>query len=290
MGQFVLWGRIVSCASISNRRTARATNLRAGYNPAPGALRRTLVTLLLAASVALAADAPLENTGAPMRVRYDCGEKELREAGLSCSDDEPCRVYLELSGVESSASRVFLSGNLHTTSTTLASILLVTEDGGRTWREAWKRIPFTALEEIQFIDFEHGWIAGENVQTVARDPFLLTTDDGGKTWRSQPLFEQGQPGAIQRFWFESAKAGMVLVDSGLGNRYALYRTMSGGASWELVEASRDPVRFPGGRAKETTEAWRLRPDARTASWQVEQNRDDVWQRVAAFATEVTVCR
>jgi photosystem II stability/assembly factor-like uncharacterized protein len=251
---------------------------------------RTLLTLFLAASVAVAADAPLENTGAPMRVEFACAEEELREAGLSCSDDEPCRIFLELSGVESSASRVFLSGNLHTTSTTLASILLVTEDGGRTWREAWKRIPFTALDEIQFIDFEHGWIAGENVQTVARDPFLLTTDDGGKTWRAQALFEEGQPGAIQRFWFESAKGGMLVVDRGLGNRYELYRTMTGGASWELEHASREPVRFPGGRAKEATAAWRMRPDARTASWQIEQNRDEVWQRVAAFATEVTVCR
>jgi photosystem II stability/assembly factor-like uncharacterized protein len=238
----------------------------------------------------MAADAPLQNTGAPMRVAFACAEEELRAAGLSCSEDEPCQVFLELSGLDSSASRVFLSGNLHTTSTTLASILLVTEDGGRTWREAWQRIPYTALDQIQFIDFEHGWIAGENVQTVARDPFLLTTDDGGKTWRAQALFEEGQPGAIQRFWFESAKLGMLLVDRGLGKRYELYRTATGGASWELVEAGRDPARFPGGRAKEATAAWRVRPDAPTASWQIEQNRGEAWQRVAAFATEVTVCR
>jgi hypothetical protein len=250
---------------------------------------RTLLILFLGASLAVAADAPLENAGAPMHVGFACAEDELREAGLSC-EDEPCPVLLELSGVESSASRVFLSGNLHTTSTTLASILLVTEDGGRTWSEAWKRIPYTALDQIQFVDFEHGWIAGENVQTVARDPFLLATADGGKTWRPQTLFEEGQPGAIQRFWFESAKAGMLLIDRGLGKRYELYRTMTGGASWELVQASRDPLRFPGGRAKEATAAWRLRPDAKTASWQIERSRDEVWQAVAAFATEVTVCR
>ncbi|MGA3026297.1 MAG: hypothetical protein ABSF98_16155 [Bryobacteraceae bacterium] len=249
-----------------------------------------MFTLLLAAAMAVAADAPLENTGAPMRVGFVCADDELREAGLSCSEDEPCRVYLELSGVESSAGRVFLSGNLHTTSTTLASILLVAEDGGRTWREAWQRMPYTALDEIQFVDFEHGWIAGQNVQTVARDPFLLTTGDGGRTWRAQALFEEGQPGAIQRFWFESAKAGVVLVDRGLGKRYELYRTMTGGASWELVQASRDPVHFPGGRAKEAAPAWRLRADARTASWQIEQNRDEAWQRVAAFSTEVALCR
>jgi photosystem II stability/assembly factor-like uncharacterized protein len=199
-------------------------------------------------------------------------------------------VFLELSGLETSASRMFLSGNLHTTSTTLASILLVTDDAGRTWNEASQRMPFTALDEIQFIDFEHGWIAGENVQTVARDPFLLTTDDGGRTWRPQPLFEEGQPGAILKFWFESAKAGAVLVDRGLGNRYELYRTTTGGAAWDLEKAAGEPMRLPGGRSKEATAAWRLRPDARTESWQIEQNREEAWQPVAAFATEVPVCR
>jgi len=252
---------------------------------------RTLLTLLLAASVAVAADeAPLENTGAPMHVAFVCAEDELNAAGLSCSDDEPCRVFLELSGVESVASRVFLSGNLHTTNTTLSSILLVSEDGGRTWREGAKRIPSTALDQIQFVDFEHGWIAGENVQTMARDPFLLASDDGGKTWRPQPLLEEGQPGAIQRFWFESAKAGMLLMDRGAGSRAELYRTTNGGASWELAPGGGDAAHFPGGSAREAAAAWRLRPDAKTASWQIEQNRGEAWQRMAAFATEVTICR
>jgi hypothetical protein len=251
---------------------------------------RAWLTLLLAASLLTGADAPLQNTGTPMHVAFTCDEDELRDAGLGCSEDEPCRVFLELSGLESTAGGVFVSGNLHTTSTTLASILLVTDDGGRAWSEAAKRIPFTALDEIQFIDFEHGWIAGENVQTVARDPFLLITGDGGKTWRPQPLFEEGQPGAIQKFWFESAKTGTLLMDRGVGKRYELYRSGNGGETWELVKAAGEPLQFPGGRAKESTAAWRLRPDARTASWQIEQNRGETWQRVAAFATEVTVCR
>jgi hypothetical protein len=240
--------------------------------------------------MAFGADTPMVYSGTPIHVAYTCVPDALRDAGLGCSEDEPCWIFLELSGVEAVASRLFVSGNLHTTSTTLGSILLLSEDGGRTWQEGWQRTPYLTLDEIQFIDFEHGWIAGENVQTVARDPFLLTTEDGGATWRVQPLFAEGQPGAIQRFWFESPKAGTVLVDRGVGNRYELYRTATGGASWELLQASRDPLRSPGGRAKEATAAWRLHPDARTASWQIEQNRDEVWRPVAAFATEITVCR
>ena len=225
-----------------------------------------------------------------MHAAFTCVDDDLREAGLGCSEEEPCKVLLELSGLETSASRLFVSGNLHTTSTTLSSILLVTEDGGRTWGEASQRIPFTALDEIQFIDFEHGWIAGENVQTVARDPFLLTTDDGGKTWNTQPLLEEGQPGAILKFWFESPKNGTALIDRGPHNRQELYRTTTGGSSWELEKRAHGPLQLPGGRAKEATAAWRLRPDARTESWQIERNRGDTWQPMAAFATEVTVCR
>ena len=248
------------------------------------------LTLFLAASAAFAADAPLQNNGSPLHVAFTCAGDDLREAGLGCNEDEPCRILLELSGLETTASRVFVSGNLHTTSTTLASILLVSDDGGRSWSEATPRLPFTALDEIQFIDFEHGWIAGENVQTVARDPFLLTTDDAGKTWRPQPLFEEGQPGAILKFWFESAKAGALLIDRGVANRYEIYRTSTGGAGWELEKAAREPLQLPGGRSKEATPAWRVRPDAGTESWQIEQNHNDIWRPVAAFATEVTVCR
>ena len=253
---------------------------------------RLLACSLIALSAVriLAADAPLENTGSPMHVAFVCTAEDLQSAGLSCSDDEPCRIFLELSGVEASAGRVFLTGNLHTTATTLSSILLVTQDNGRTWREAYRRIPFAALDQIQFVDFQHGWISGQNVQSLARDPFLLATDDGGITWREQPIFgEEQQPGAIQRFHFDSAKTGMLLLDRGVGKRYELYRTSSGGASWELLRADRDLTPFPGAPPSAAS-PWRIRPDAQTSAWQIEQNRGDVWHRIAAFSTEAAVCR
>jgi len=254
----ILWGRLLACGGLSGR--------------------------------LFAAEAPLENTGSPMHVAFACAGDDLQSAGLSCSEDEPCRIFLELSGVETSASRVFLTGNLHTTATTLSSILLVTGDNGRTWREAYRRIPFAALDQIQFVDFQHGWISGQNVQTLARDPFLLATDDGGLTWREQPIFgEEEQPGAIQRFHFDSPKAGTLLLDRGVGKRYELYRTASGGATWELLRADRDPIPFPGGPPTAAS-AWRIKADAKTSAWQVEQNRGEIWNHIAAFSTEAAVCR
>jgi hypothetical protein len=253
---------------------------------------RLFACSLIALSTAFlfAAEAPLENTGSPMRVAFACAGDDLQAAGLSCNEDEPCRILLELSAVETSAGRVFLAGNLHTTATTLSSILLVTEDNGRTWREAYRRIPYAALDQIQFVDFQHGWISGQNVQSLARDPFLLATDDGGVTWREQPIFGEAQEaGAIQRFHFDSVTTGMLLLDRGAGKRYELYRTASGGMTWDLVRADRDPIPFPGGPPSAAT-SWRIRADAKTSAWLIEQNRGDIWQRIAAFSTEAAVCR
>jgi len=237
-----------------------------------------------------AADSPLPNAGAPIHVPFACADDELQAAGLNCDEDNPCRILLELTAVDTSANRLFLTGNLHTTSATLASILLMTEDNGLTWREAYQRIPFAALDQIQFLDFQHGWISGENVLTVARDPFLLATADGGLTWRLLPVFaEEQQPGAIQRFRFDSPTTGTLLLDRGVGKRYELYRTATGGAAWELLKTDSGSLSLPAGPPPAVT-AWRLRADAKTSSWLLEENHGEIWHRIAAFSTEVTVCR
>ncbi len=41
----------------------------------------------------------LINTGEPMRVAYNCAEEDLQWAGMSCSDAQPCAIYLELNSV-----------------------------------------------------------------------------------------------------------------------------------------------------------------------------------------------
>ena len=117
-----------------------------------------------------------------MRIPFACTEEDIREAGLTCSEDQPCKVFLELSGVEATLNRVFVAGNLHTADTTLYSILMASADGGKTWTEPYNRIRHTSLDQIQFIDFQTGWVSGSNLQGVPRDPFLLLTDDGGESW------------------------------------------------------------------------------------------------------------
>jgi len=62
-----------------------------------------LLTVLAAAAACAQEQAPatpapavLENSGKPMLLRFRCTEDDIQWAGLSCSANEPCPVYLEL--------------------------------------------------------------------------------------------------------------------------------------------------------------------------------------------------
>ena len=238
----------------------------------------------------LFAQAPLENTGKPLHVPLECTEADTQAAGLSCSEDEPCPVYLELANVEAVGNKLFLPGNLHTATTTISSILLATEDAGKTWTEAHPRIRLAGLDQIQFIDFQNGWISGANLQSSPRDPFLLLTTDGGKTWRQRPIFDESRVAIIERFWFDSPQEGAMLVDARLeSNRHELYESRTGGESWALRQASSTPIRLPRGREAGPS-GWRTRTDAATNSYAVERSEGERWQKVASFLVEVGSCQ
>src|SRR5437016_4495860 len=94
-----------------------------------------------------APDAPapppvLEYKGKPLSLPFQCTDEDVQLGGLTCTEDDPCPIYLELAAVESVGSRIVLAGNLHSASVTLFSALLASDDGGHTWREAHDRIRF----------------------------------------------------------------------------------------------------------------------------------------------------
>ncbi len=160
-----------------------------------------------------------------MRVPYECTAADTQAAGLGCSEEDPCPVYLELSNVEAVGNRLFVTGNLHTPMATLYSVLLASEDGGTSWTEPHPRLRSSGLDQIQFVDSQNGWISGANLQGAPRDPFFLITTDGGKTWRQRPIFEETRVAAIERFWFDSPANGTLLIDAQLDNgKRELYET------------------------------------------------------------------
>src|SRR5882757_4021998 len=256
---------------------------------------RSILAITASAAI-LWAQAPvkpaLENTGKPMKVTTQCKGEDVLVLGLTCSQDEPCPLFLELSDVEMVNNRLFVSGNLHTAIATLESVLLSSEDLGKTWTEPFERLPGAGLDNLQFIDFESGWVSGQVQQTLPRDPFLLITTDGGKTWRKRPVSGEPRVGAIEQFHFDSRTGGTLLIDkiqSGEnGMRHELYQTMTGGESWTLSQVSQKPI--PWKYPKEPTAEWRLRVDAPSKSYKVERKQGDRWQSAASFLVSAGECK
>jgi len=222
-----------------------------------------------------------------------CAEVDLPALGLTCSEAEPCPTYLEFSSVESIAAVLVLAGNLHTTATTIQSVLLISEDSGATWREAHARLKASALESMQFLDFSNGWLSGQTSLGLPRDPFIMVTTTGGRTWRKIDLFAETRVGVIEDFAFQSAKRGWLLVDnkgSGDAGRYEFYETQTGGTSWELRElATRIPKAAQPGQRPPSSSA-RIRIDEKKGLLRIEIRAANAWREVSAFKFKLEDCK
>jgi photosystem II stability/assembly factor-like uncharacterized protein len=236
------------------------------------------LTLLLALATLAAAQTPT-------RLAYECTAADTQAAGIGCSEEDPCPVYLELDNVESAGAKPFITGNLHTAMATLNSILLSSDDAGKTWTEPHPRIRQSGLDQIQFLDSQTGWISGANLQGAPRDPFFLITSDGGKTWSERPVFDETRVAAIERFRFNSPSEGELLIDARLdsGKRES-YQTHDGGQTWAAPKYAADGVNKP------KPLEWRLRTDAATHSYVVEKSENNRWQKVASFLVNIASCK
>jgi hypothetical protein len=175
---------------------------------------------------------------APVHVDYACPAEDIDSFGLTCSEERPCPVFFEVSAVDSIGSRIVVAGDIHTATTTLYGVLLSTEDGGASWTEAITRPRSITFEQFQFIG-DHGWLSGQRLEPLPKDPFFMTTTDGGKTWRERPLFAETRFGAIAQFRFESPTRGELIFDDSVGKtvHQELYVTMTGGENWEMRQTS-----------------------------------------------------
>jgi len=228
-------------------------------------------------------------SGQPIALQAICAEAEMGEFGLACSEDDPCPVYLELASIEAAGAKLFVAGNLHTESATLWSILLVSEDAGRSWTEAQQRLRGVALDQLQFPDSATGFAAGRTAGTLPRDPFLLRTADGGNSWRRVPLFEEGAVGLVESLHFESPTQGRVTVDRGrrgIGH-YAILETTTSGDTWTVRETSATRVASVAGAPQQD---WRITIDAASKSYRIEHRQGTGWSKASAFAVGAGACR
>jgi photosystem II stability/assembly factor-like uncharacterized protein len=262
-----------------------------------------LLAFIAATLVVLAQDQPpaapavppappvMENAGQPMLLPFQCLEEDIHSAGLACSEEDPCPIYLELAAAALAGTRILAAGNIHAEAATLYSVLLGSEDSGHTWREVHDRIRGAGLDHLQFIDAETGFATGLSLSPLPQDPFLLITRDGGKTWRQSPIFGESRIGSIQQFLFDDAKSGSLIIDRGLGSdgdRYELYGSQDGGDSWTIKQTSVQPLRLKSAPAANPDS--RIRVDAATKSFHIEHRQGGRWISEAAFAVKLGVCK
>jgi len=227
----------------------------------------------------------------PFRMPYQCTEGDMDAFGLTCTMEEPCPVFLELASAEAAGGRMMVAGNLHTKNVTMFGIVLASEDSGATWAEAHERIRTAALEQIEFLDLQNGWIGGESIDPLARNPFLLVTNDGGRTWRQKLVADDTKYGTIAQFHFDTPSHGELVIDASQRNkvRQELYETMTGGESWELKQLNNAPIRLKNARGPNQG-SMRVRPDAAGGTFVVERGGGRTWDRVASFDVHVADCQ
>lgn len=226
-----------------------------------------------------------------MLLPFHCTDEDIQWAGLTCSAEDPCPIYLELTSLATLGSKIITAGNLHSAAVTMSSVVLVSEDAGHTWTEAHERIRGTGLDHIQFLDADTAWISGASLFPLPQDPFLLLTTDGGKTWRQRPVSTESHPGAIQQYFFTSRTEGLLLIDRGpaeTGDRYERFGSADGGESWTIQEESTKPLKL---KLSDVPSAdWRLQVDRATQAYHLERRQGARWTTIAAFAVKPGACK
>ena len=259
-----------------------------------GMLRRYICKLAVVLPALLTAQEPalIKYSGEPIKLDYECNEDDMQWAGMVCMEQEPCPIFLDLSTIGSAGRKVFVGGNLHSNTTSLYTVLVQSDDTGLSWKEVAPRVRGASLDQMQFADLEHGWAAGEVQFPLPQDPFFLITSDGGLSWRNRPVTEDGGPGTMQRYWFDSAKHGELIVDAGKtaeGGRYRDYETETSGDTWMIRGATTQPPRLRREPPVVDNPYFRARAAKDGKSIVIEKRNGEQWEMAAAFLIQVASC-
>ena len=132
------------------------------------------------------------------------------------------------------------------------TLLLSTQDGGRTWRTTSFTIAGTNPGEVQilqvsFLDLQHGWLVFRRgqIQPGEFDFVIMSTTNGGKTWQTVVDTSQN-PANLQRPYSASLRVTFVSPRNGwatgiwLSGDVYLYATHDGGKTWS--KANIQPIK------------------------------------------------
>jgi photosystem II stability/assembly factor-like uncharacterized protein len=224
----------------------------------------------------------------PVHVDYACPPEDIDSFGLTCSEAQPCPVFFEVSAVDSFGSHIFVAGDIHTATTTLYGVLLSTDDGGASWNEAIPRLRSSAFEQIQIIG-DHGWLSGQRLEPLPKDPFFMITVDGGKSWRQRALFEESRFGSIAQFWFDSPASGELIFDDSVGKttNQESYGSMTGGENWEVKQKSAKPLHL---KTPRPNASWTATAAAGSATYLIEHELNGRKEVAARFLIHIGDCK
>ena len=202
-----------------------------------------------------------------------CDVDRLEYAGIRCSADRPCELFLELVSVASQGPWIVLAGEVHTADATYESVVLTSQDGGVTWTESADRIAAGGIESISMVDAQTAFVAGQQGDTATGElPFLLVTDDGGESWETRMVETGGEKveGLVVAFPADGASHGYLILEqlAATGDPYRLYETYNGGRSWSIRQISAEKPQIPGPRLALSTEDWSVRPDSASGEFVV----------------------
>ena len=120
--------------------------------------------------------------------------------------------------------------------------MLVTRDGGSTWKPANFPVPSSLgcpcyFGQPQLVDGIHGIVSVSGQNGLTGSTVLLTTTDGGTTWR-----QAGQPGTgfvLLIAFVDPSNLFALVTPPGWTklspNGFELYRSTDGAATWTLVQ-------------------------------------------------------
>src|SRR5260370_24757305 len=94
-----------------------------------------------------------EYSGKPLVAPYQCTEEDIQSFGLTCSEEEPCPIYLELSAFEPVGNQLFAAGNIPSRASTPYPLLLPPRDGRKTWGPPLTRLRRATPDPVFFIVF-----------------------------------------------------------------------------------------------------------------------------------------
>jgi hypothetical protein len=224
----------------------------------------------------------------PVHVDYTCPAEDIESFGLSCSEEQPCQIFFEVTSVDSFGNSVFVAGDIHTATTTLYGVMLSTEDGGASWSESIPRLRSASFEQFQIID-NRGWLSGQKLEPLPKDPFLMITTDGGKSWRQKPLFEESRFGSITQFWFDTARSGELIFDASVGKsvKQELYASMTGGESWEIKQTSTKLLDL---KTTRSSSVWSVTAAPGSKTYLIERTINGHKEKLATFLIHIGDCK